>query len=136
MINCWLIFRLALSNLWLSGDQRNSNHETLAASGLDAWRGHLILIWMQTRERNSETRAWKIFGIGLSRTGAQTLNDSLEMLGYRSHFVVIDDDLDALLPKFDAFTHFPLVEKFGDLGRRFPGSLPRGCDFGAIWHGF
>ena len=73
-------------------------------------------------ENSSDSSVGKIFGIGLSRTGAQTLNDSLKMLGYRSHFVVIDDDLDALLPKFDAFTHFPLVEKYAELDRRFPGS--------------
>jgi hypothetical protein len=64
----------------------------------------------------------KIFGIGLSRTGAQTLNDSLEQLGYRSHFLVIDDDLDLILPSFDALTHFPLVERYEELDRRFPGS--------------
>lgn len=64
----------------------------------------------------------KVFGIGLSRTGAQTLNDCLEMLGYRSHFVLIDDDLEALLPRFDAFTHFPLVERYAELDRRFPDS--------------
>jgi len=73
-------------------------------------------------ERTSEAETRKIFGIGLSRTGSQTLNDSLDMLGYRSRFVVIDDDLDAILPHFDAFTHFPLVERYEELDRRFPGS--------------
>jgi hypothetical protein len=75
-----------------------------------------------TPTSTSNTATGKIFGIGLSRTGAQTLTDSLVMLGYRSHFVLIDDDLDALLAKYDAFTHFPLVEQYADLDRRFPGS--------------
>jgi len=70
----------------------------------------------------STTATGKVFGIGLSRTGAPTLNDSLEMLGYRSHFLLIHEDLDALLPKFDAFTHLPLVEKYAELDRRFPNS--------------
>jgi len=68
------------------------------------------------------TNTGKVFGIGLSRTGAQTLNDSLELLGYRSHFVVVHDDFESLLPLYDAFTHFPLVEKYVELDRRFPGS--------------
>lgn len=69
-----------------------------------------------------DTNTGKVFGIGLSRTGAQTLNDSLELLGYRSHFVVVHDDFESLLPEYDAFTHFPLVEKYAELDQRFPGS--------------
>jgi len=77
---------------------------------------------MQNMDHTSGQETRKVFGIGLSRTGAQTLNDSLEILGYRSHFVVIDDDLDLILPEFDALTHFPLVERYEELDRRFPGS--------------
>ena len=72
--------------------------------------------------KSTTTTTGKVFGIGLSRTGAQTLNDSLEVLGYRSHFVLVHDDLDALLPEFDAFTHLPLVEKYAELDERFPNS--------------
>lgn len=64
----------------------------------------------------------KIFGIGLSRTGSQTLTDVLQTLGFRSHFVKYHDDLDDLLSRFDALTHLPLVEKFVDLDERFPNS--------------
>lgn len=64
----------------------------------------------------------KVFGIGLSRTASKTLDDSLKMLGYRSHFVVEKDNLDSLLNEYDAFTHYPLAEKYVELDERFPGA--------------
>ncbi len=73
-------------------------------------------------EQTVKESAQKVFAIGLSRTGAWTLTDVLALLGYRSHFLLIDDDLDAILTQFDAITHLPLVEKYQDLDQRFPGS--------------
>jgi hypothetical protein len=64
----------------------------------------------------------KVFGIGLSRTGAKSLNQALEMLGYRSLFVNTYPELEEGLSSFEAFTHTPLAALYQELDRRFPGS--------------
>ena len=64
----------------------------------------------------------KLFGIGLSRTGAKSLHEALEILGYRSLFVTTYEELERGLPSFDAFTHTPLAAVYKDLDRRFPNS--------------
>jgi hypothetical protein len=63
----------------------------------------------------------KIFSIGLSRSGAMTLNEALEILGYRSLFVLNYEHLEENLA-YDAFTHTPLASIYKDLDHRFPGS--------------
>jgi sulfotransferase family protein len=64
----------------------------------------------------------KIFCIGLSRSGAMTLNEALNILGYRSLFVMTYEHLEENLSKYDAFTHTPLAAIYRELDRRFPNS--------------
>lgn len=65
----------------------------------------------------------KIFSIGLSRTGAVTLNEALTMLGYRAHLVADgEEDLQGELADFDAYTHTPLAALYKELDERFPNS--------------
>lgn len=64
----------------------------------------------------------KIFCIGLSRSGAMTLNEALMILGYRSLFVLDYEQLEDNLSKFDAFTHTPLAAIYKELDCRFPNS--------------
>jgi len=64
----------------------------------------------------------KIFCIGLSRSGAMTLNKALEILGYRSLFVLDYEQLEDHLTEYDAFTHTPLAAIYKELDGRFPNS--------------
>lgn len=71
----------------------------------------------------------KIFGIGLSRTGTSSLNNALEVLGFKSiHFPSIERNiasgtyiLDELEP-FDALTDTPIVPIFPQLDKVYPKS--------------
>jgi len=64
----------------------------------------------------------KIFCIGLSRSGAMTLNEALEILGYRSLFVKSFEHLEENVSQYDAFTHTPLAAIYKELDSRFPDS--------------
>ncbi len=64
----------------------------------------------------------KIFCIGLSRSGSMTLNKALELLGYRSLFVLDYKQLEDNLSEYDAFTHTPLAAIYKELDNRFPNS--------------
>ena len=72
----------------------------------------------------------KVFGIGLSRTGTQTLNRALQMLGYEAaHYPPITCyrlgrallDLDEA-GKYDALTDIPVARFYKELDSAFPGS--------------
>lgn len=72
---------------------------------------------------------FKIFGIGLSRTGTTSLTRALEILGYRArHFPHIEPDIlsgDYLLPSaasYDALTDLPVVPIFAQLADAHPES--------------
>jgi len=71
---------------------------------------------------NLAEKSMKIFGIGLSRSGAMTLNKALEALGYRSLFVLDYEQLECNLTEYDAFTHTPLAAIYKELDGRFPHS--------------
>ena len=61
----------------------------------------------------------KVFGIGLSKTGTQSLNRALELLGYTAiHHPTKMEQFEA----FEAATDAPVAAKFEMLDRRFPGS--------------
>jgi hypothetical protein len=64
----------------------------------------------------------KVFGIGLSRTGAMSLNRALGLLGYRSHFVKTYTEFERTIADYDAYTHTPLAAIWRELDQRFPGS--------------
>jgi len=64
----------------------------------------------------------KIFCIGLSRSGAMTLNKALQILGYRSLFVLDYEHLEDNLLEYDTFTHTPLAAVYRELDSRFPDS--------------
>jgi len=51
-----------------------------------------------------------------------TLNEALEILGYRSLFVKNYEHLEENLSQYDAFTHTPLAAIYKELDLRFPGS--------------
>jgi hypothetical protein len=62
----------------------------------------------------------KIFGIGLSRTGTNSLNAALEILGLSAvHF----PSALAEVEKYQAATDSPVAAWFEDLDQLFPGSL-------------
>lgn len=61
----------------------------------------------------------KVFGIGLSKTGTQSLNRALELLGYTAiHYPTKMEQFEA----FEAATDAPVAAEFETLDRRFPGS--------------
>lgn len=73
----------------------------------------------------------KIFGIGLSKTGTTSLNNALNILGYRSkHFPLFLLDYDGkklslnmnVAEKLDAITDIPAARFYKKLDKRFPGS--------------
>jgi len=51
-----------------------------------------------------------------------TLNKALEILGYRSLFVLDYEQLEDQLAEYDAFTHTPLAVIYKELDVRFPNS--------------
>lgn len=69
----------------------------------------------------------KVFGIGLSRTGTTSLNEALQILGWRSiHYpldVTISDAIHKTLScaeKYEAVTDIPAALAWRDLSRRYP----------------
>jgi hypothetical protein len=71
----------------------------------------------------------KILGIGLGRTGTQSLAKALEILGYRAkhcpqfyldegHLCVSQEDI----ARYDALTDEPCILVYKDVDRRYPGS--------------
>jgi len=72
----------------------------------------------------------KVLGIGLGRTGTQSLAKGLEMLGYRAKHCpqfYLDDDGHLCISRediehFDALTDEPCVLVYKDVDRQYPGS--------------
>jgi len=74
---------------------------------------------------------WKVFGIGLSKTGTTSLANALQILGYRTrdNMGVVryaKDDLSSVdlgtVEAFDALTDTPIPTFYRHLDARFPGS--------------
>ena len=68
---------------------------------------------------------YKIFGIGLHRTGTSSLNEALNILGYRSIHTPLDiyPDIDTrIIDKYDAFTDNPIPLLYKQLDRLYPGA--------------
>lgn len=83
------------------------------------------------RRNIARTRRRKIFGIGLSRTGTQTLNACLETLGYHSihnpdHLLQLENgalSFDMVRTNtYEALSDLPIARFYRDLDRAFPGS--------------
>ena len=66
----------------------------------------------------SSTRG-KIFGIGLSKTGTNSLNEALRLLGFRSEHYFFDLDR---IDQLDAATDTPIARAYKELDRKYPGS--------------
>lgn len=72
------------------------------------------------------TTPFKVFGIGLSRTGTTSLTRALSMLGFRCrHYPnpakILAGDL-TVADRFDALTDIPAAAVFRDLDARYPGA--------------
>lgn len=62
----------------------------------------------------------KIFGIGLSRTGTTTLNETLVQLGYKVIHYPSYDELFSM--RFDGATDIPVAVRYKELDQKFPNS--------------
>lgn len=61
----------------------------------------------------------KVFGIGLSKTGTNSLNEALRLLGYRAEHFFFDLDR---IEQLDAATDTPIARAYLELDRKYPGS--------------
>ena len=62
---------------------------------------------------------FKIFGIGLSKTGTTSLHVALEILGYSSvHYPVTWEEFD----RYDAAHDITVASRFEELDKLYPGS--------------
>lgn len=69
-------------------------------------------------------KAFKIFGIGLQRTGTTSLNRALRILGYNSidaPFGLYPDLDSSIIEKYDAFTDNPIPLLYQRLDKEYPG---------------
>jgi len=61
----------------------------------------------------------KVFGIGLSRTGTNSLNKALEILGYKAcHYPESLEEIE----EYDAATDIPVARDYKILDKKYPGS--------------
>ena len=67
----------------------------------------------------------KIFGIGIHRTGTSSLNQALQMLGYKSVHTLLDiyPTIDTkLIEKYDSLTDFPIPLLYKQLDILYPNA--------------
>ena len=67
-------------------------------------------------------RGMKIFALALHRSGSMSMNEALEILGFRSLFTKSIPELYEGLDHYDAFTHDAVLAEYKELDARHPGS--------------
>lgn len=75
-------------------------------------------LWILTAPRPT-----KVFGIGLSRTGTNSLNIALENLGYKALHYPSPHKVMELAGKYDALTDTPVIACMEALDQRYPGAV-------------
>jgi hypothetical protein len=75
-------------------------------------------LWLMT-----DPRPTRIFGIGLSRTGTNSLNIALGYLGYKALHYPSPHKVMELARKYDALTDTPVLAYMEALDQRYPGAL-------------
>ncbi len=96
----------------------------LSRADVDRYLAQHLARWPERTER------YKVFGLGLSRTGTRSLTAALHVLGVDTvHYPIDDDSLRAmtsgkldfeLLQSFDGITDITVAPYYADLERRFP----------------
>ena len=64
----------------------------------------------------------KVFALALHRSGSVSMNEALEILGFRSLFTTSLAELYEGLDQYDAFTHDSVLAVYKELDGRYPGS--------------
>jgi hypothetical protein len=75
-------------------------------------------LWLLT-----DPRPTKIFGVGLSKTGTNSLNVALERLGYKALHYPSPRKVLELAQDYDALTDTPVLHAMEALDHRYPGAL-------------